>query len=255
LQNIPIRTENGREIRKAFVAAKGHVLVSADYSQIDLRALAHISGDPVLVQTFKSGGDVHASTASEIFHVAAKEVTPEMRRSAKAINFGIVYGQQAYALSQSLNISHETAREFISKYFDRYAGVRAWIESTLELARRTGVVSTLGGRRRQVRDIISESAFARGFAERVAINTPIQGTSADIIKAAMIKLSRTLKEKKLKTRMLVQVHDELLFEVPKAEMNQALLIIREGMEGATQLQVPLVVDIKHGPNWNNMEKE
>lgn len=254
LQNIPIRTDKGREIRRAFVASQGQVLISADYSQIDLRALAHISGDPALIRTFKAGGDVHAATAGEMFHVAPAEVTPDMRRSAKAINFGIVYGQQAFALSQSLGIPMEQAKDFIAKYFERYAGVRGWIESTLAKARQTMVVSTLAGRRRRVPDINAANAFTRGFAERVAINTPIQGSSADIIKFAMIRVDDELCERKLKTRLLVQVHDELLFDCPKNELESAIDLIRRGMESAYELQVPLLVDIKIGSNWSDMDK-
>ncbi|MCG3203725.1 MAG: DNA polymerase I [Elusimicrobia bacterium] len=254
LQNIPIRTENGRLIRRAFVASPQQVLVSADYSQIDLRSLAHMSGDPALIEAFHQGGDVHAATASDMFNVALAQVTPEMRRSAKAINFGIVYGQQAYALSQSLNIPMDKAKEFIQKYFEKYAGVRAWIESTLENARKTMVVSTLAGRRRRVPEINSANSFTRGFAERVAVNTPIQGTSADIIKFAMIRVFDDLKKSHLKTKMLLQVHDELLFDCPKDELKKALPLIRHGMEGAFKLRVPLVVDIKTGHNWADMEK-
>ncbi len=254
LQNIPIRTEKGRLIRRAFVPAKGNVLVSADYSQIDLRSLAHMSGDPALIRTFQSGGDVHAATASEMFHVAIDQVTADQRRSAKAINFGIVYGQQAYALSQSLAIPMETAKDFINKYFERYAGVRAWIESTLVDARKNMVVTTLAGRKRKVPDINATNAFTRGFAERVAVNTPIQGTSADIIKFAMIRVFDEINKKKLKTRMILQVHDELVFDCPKNELEKALPLIRTGMEQAFELKVPLVVDIKTGPNWNDMEK-
>jgi len=255
LQNIPIRSEQGREIRKSFVAPAGSILVSADYSQIDLRALAHISGDPTLIETFKAGGDVHRATAAQIFKVPIAEVTDEMRRRAKAINFGVVYGQQAYALSQSLGIEFAEAKDFISKYFERYAGVRSWIDRTLDEARKNGVVSTLAGRKRKLPDINSPSAFARGFAERVAINTPIQGSSADIIKVAMIRLSEEIGARKLRTRMLVQVHDELLFEVPESEEDEAISLIREGMESAFQLKVPILVDIKKGKNWNDMEKQ
>jgi DNA polymerase-1 len=254
LQNIPIRSENGRLIRRAFVAPEGSVLVSADYSQIDLRALAHISGDPVLIKTFLAGGDIHASTAAEIFHVAPSAVSSEMRRSAKAINFGIVYGQSAFALAQSLSIPMEQAKEFITKYFERYAGVRTWIDATLAEARKTGVVATLAGRRRNIDDINSPNAFTRGFAERAAMNTPIQGTSADIIKQAMIHVDRDLEKSGLATRMLLQVHDELVFEVPKSELDRVLPLIRRAMESAYRLKVPLVVDMKMGVNWNDMER-
>ncbi len=254
LQNIPVRTERGRLIRRAFVAEPGNVLLSADYSQVDLRSLAHMSEDPVLIRTFQAGGDVHTATAAEMFHVEAKDVTTDMRRSAKAINFGIVYGQQAFALSQSLGIPLETAKEFIAKYFERYAGVRAWIDRTLAEARKNLYVTTLAGRRRRVADINASNAFTRGFAERVAMNTPIQGTSADIIKFAMIRIFDDLKKKKLKTRMLLQVHDELLFECPKSELSEAAALIRAGMENAFMLKVPLVAEMKIGENWNDMEK-
>ncbi len=254
LQNIPIRTENGRKIRRAFVSAPGTILISADYSQIDLRALAHISGDPALIETFKQGGDVHLATASQMFHVEPSQVTPDMRRSAKAINFGIVYGQQAFALSQSLGIEIAVARDFINKYFERYAGVRAWIESMLADARKTGFVQTIAGRRRRVPDINSTNAQARGFSERVAMNTPIQGSSADIIKYAMIRVDKELDKQKLKTRMLLQVHDELVFEVPEQEEARMLPVIKDAMESAFALKVPLVADIKTGRNWNDMQK-
>jgi DNA polymerase-1 len=254
LQNVPIRSENGRKIRRAFISGPGSILISADYSQIDLRALAHISGDPALIETFKQGGDVHLATASQMFHVALDQVTPDMRRSAKAINFGIVYGQQAYALSQSLGIELATAKDFIAKYFERYAGVRAWIESILAEARKTGFVQTIAGRRRRVPDINSTNAQARGFSERVAMNTPIQGSSADIIKYAMIRVDKRIAEEDLKTRMLLQVHDELVFEVPEQEEGRVLPVIREAMESAFTLSVPLVADIKTGRNWNDMQK-
>ena len=254
LQNIPIRSEHGRRIRKAFVASQGNVLLSADYSQIDLRALAHMSEDPLLIKTFEAGGDVHRSTASAVFHAPPDHVTEEMRRRAKAINFGIVYGQQAYGLSQGLGIPMEEAQAFIKAYFEKYAGVRVWIDRTLEVARQTGWVSTLAGRRRQVKDITSKNGSLRGFAERIAINTPIQGSSADIIKAAMINVYHELVEKALKTRMLVQVHDELLFDVPNDELDVVVELVRRGMESAFPLRVPLVVDLKIGANWNDMKK-
>lgn len=252
LQNIPIRTELGRQIRKAFVAEPGSVLVSADYSQIDLRALAHMSNDPVLVATFKRGGDIHAATAAEVFHVNAGSVTAEMRRRAKAINFGVVYGQQSWGLSQGLGIPVAEAEDFIRRYFEKYAGVKVWIDATLAEARKKGYVTTLAGRRRPVPDILSQNFSIRGFAERIAVNTPIQGTSADIIKMAMIRVQREIEQRRLKSRMLVQVHDELLFEVPKEELDAVLPLVREGMEKATDLAVPLVVDIKTGANWSEM---
>ncbi|MFN0117819.1 MAG: DNA polymerase I [Elusimicrobiota bacterium] len=254
LQNIPIKSDKGREIRRSFIAEEGCLLVSADYSQIDLRALAHMSDDPVLVKTFHEGGDIHLATAAEVFGVDKKDVTTEMRRNAKAINFGIVYGQQAYALSQSLGIPMETAKEFIKKYFEKYAGVKTWIEKTLESAREHGFVLTLAGRKRNIPDIKASNAMARGFAERTAMNTPIQGTSADIIKFAMISMEKLMKLKKFKSKMLLQVHDELVFEVPENEMKEILPLIKSEMENAFKLKVPLLVDIKIGKNWNDMEK-
>ena len=196
----------------------------------------------------------HRRTASEVFHVPVENVDKEMRRRAKAINFGIVYGQQAYGLSQGLGIPMEEAQAFIKAYFEKYAGVRVWIDRTLEVARQTGWVSTLAGRRRQVKDITSKNGSLRGFAERIAINTPIQGSSADIIKAAMINVYHELVEKALKTRMLVQVHDELLFDVPNDELDVVVELVRRGMESAFPLRVPLVVDLKIGANWNDMKK-
>lgn len=254
LQNIPIRSDHGRLIRQAFVAPAGHVLLSADYSQIDLRALAHVSEDPALIEAFSKGGDIHTATASDVFHVPADRVTSDMRRRAKAINFGIVYGQQAFGLSQSLGISMEEAKEFIQRYFEKYSGVRSWIDRTLETARHTGFVTTLAGRRRPVRDINSSNGAARGFAERVATNTPIQGSSADIIKAAMIRCRTEFLSSGIASRMLLQVHDELLFEVPNGEITTVVPIIRASMEGAFSLRVPLVVDMKSGANWNAMQK-
>ncbi len=253
LQNIPVKSEHGRDIRRAFVAPKGSVLVSADYSQIDLRVLAHMSGDPLLIKTFASGGDVHTSTAADVFHVPVNDVTSEMRRRAKAINFGIVYGQQAYGLSQALGISQKEAQAFIDLYFERYAGVKTWIEKTLAEARKAGVVSTLAGRRRFVPDINSKNGSLKGFAERIATNTPIQGGSADIIKAAMIRVQNALDKQKLGTKMLLQVHDELLFEVPEAELNAVLPLITDGMENAFKLRVPLLVEARSGPNWTDMK--
>lgn len=254
LQNIPVRTEKGRAIRRAFIPASGFVLVSADYSQIDLRALAHMSDDEALIRTFRSGGDVHTMTAAEVFHVEPRDVTADMRRKAKAINFGIVYGQQAWALSQALEVPLEEAQAFIERYFERYAGVRRWITETLENARRTGVVKTVAGRRRAVPDLASTNGTERGFAERVAINTPIQGSSADIIKYAMIRVSDEIARRGSGTRMLLQIHDELVFEVPLSEWPAAAELIRDGMENAFALKVPLLVDVKAGPNWDAMEK-
>jgi DNA polymerase-1 len=254
IQNIPIRSENGRLVRKAFIPAEGNVLLSADYSQIDLRVLAHMSGDANLVKAFKAGGDIHTATAADVFHVKPEDVTTDMRRNAKAINFGIVYGQQAYGLSQTLGIPQKEAQEFINRYLERYSGVKEWIEATLAEARKTGQVRTISGRLRKVPEISSTNQSIRGFAERVAMNTPIQGSSADIIKVAMVSLWDAMKEKNLKAKMIIQVHDELLFDVPEAELSTMIDLARRHMEGAYQLKVPVVVDMKKGKNWNDMEK-
>jgi DNA polymerase I len=247
LQNIPIRTELGRKIRSAFVAPPGHQLVSADYSQIELRVLAHLSKDPVLSQSFLSAEDVHARTAMEIFGVAPSEVNAEHRRRAKAVNFGVIYGQGEQGLSKSLGISRAEAGQFIAAYFRRYQGVRAFMEATLEQARQTGTVRTLLGRLRRVSDIKSSHFGRRAAAERVAMNTPIQGTAADLLKLAMLRLGAPVSPG---CRMILTVHDELVFEVPDAELESALPAIKERMENIYTLDVPLVVDVGYGPSWD-----
>jgi DNA polymerase-1 len=252
LQNIPIRTEVGRQIRKAFIPADGHVLLSADYSQIDLRMLAHISGDPVLVKAFQSGEDVHTTTASEIFGVKPAEVNSDLRRVAKSINFGIVYGISAFGLSQQLQIPADEAKDHIQRYFDRYPGVRAWIDRTLEEARKDGFVRTLLGRIRYLPEITSKNIQMRNFAERTAMNTPIQGTSADVIKLAMIQLARAKERDEWAGEMLLQVHDELVFEVPNDAVAATKLVIKRLMETVLELSIPIVVDLKAGPNWAEM---
>ena len=254
LQNIPIRSEAGRRIRRAFVAPKGKLLVSADYSQIDLRVLAHESGDEALTASFKNGEDVHQRTASEIFHVSADKVTADQRRAAKAINFGIVYGQTAFGLSGQLGISQQEASAYIKAYLQRYPGVSAWVERNLTQAKADGSVRTLLGRVRWLPDLAAKNAAVRQFNERAARNTPIQGGSADIIKLAMLDAARELAKGKLGGVMLLQVHDELLFEVDKAEVPAFAKWARGVMEGAVKLRVPLVVDVKAGPNWQDMEK-
>lgn len=253
LQNIPIRTELGQSIRRAFIPAKELVFVSADYSQIDLRVLAHISGDAVLSKAFRQGGDIHLATASEVFNLQPEEVAPEIRNRAKAINFGIIYGQSAFGLSQSLGISEEEAKAYIDKYFSRYSGVKSWIEKTLKEAQEKGYVTTLLNRRRYLPEINSSNNNVRALAERIAINTPVQGSSADIIKVAMIRIDRKFKEEKLSAKMLVQVHDDLLFEVDEKEVSKVKKIVKEEMEGAVQLSIPLLVDIKTGQNWADMK--
>lgn len=251
LQNIPIRTELGREIRKAFVPREGWKLVVADYSQIELRLLAHMSKDKVLTEAFRNNEDIHTRTAAEVFGVPPLMVTPEMRRNAKAVNFGIVYGQTAFGLAQGLGIDRREADTYIKAYFERYAGVRKFIDSTIAEVRRTGVAVTLLGRERPIPDINSRNPNARGFAERTAVNTPLQGTAADIIKLAMIRLDRKLVGAKMESRMLLQVHDELVLEAPPAEVEEVRALVKKEMESVYPLNVPLLVDTGVGDNWRD----
>ncbi|MGD0681668.1 MAG: DNA polymerase I [Terracidiphilus sp.] len=253
LQNIPIRTELGREIRAAFTAAPGTILLSADYSQIELRLLAHFSGDPLLMRAYRNNEDIHTLTASEVFGVPATGMDKQTRNRAKAVNFGIVYGISPFGLAAQLGIPQSEARDYIDRYFARYTGVKTFIEQTLEATRKTGSVRTLFGRVRPIPDIESRNPNQRGFAERTAINTPLQGTAADLIKLAMIALDRKLTARKLKTRMVLQVHDELLFEVPADESAEVEKLVRAEMEGVIQLKVPLVADLTFGPNWRDMK--
>ena len=253
LQNIPIRTELGRGIRAAFTAEPGHVLLTADYSQIELRLLAHFSRDPLLVEAYRRGDDIHTLTASQVFGVPPLMVTPDHRRQAKVVNFGIVYGLSAFGLSQQLGIETGEAKQFIANYFERYKGVRAFIDKTLEEARRDMKVTTLFGRVRPIPDINSKNANQRGFAERTAVNTPLQGTAADLIKVAMIRIDAALRERGLKSRMTLQVHDELVFEVPESEVEMMQPLVREHMEKVHALAVPLQVDMGVGMNWRDLE--
>jgi DNA polymerase-1 len=252
LQNIPIRTELGREIRAAFTAAPGTQLLSADYSQIELRLLAHFSGDPLLVHAYQNNEDIHTLTASEVFGVSPAQMDKQTRNRAKAVNFGIVYGISPFGLAAQLGIPQAEARAYIERYFARYSGVQAFIEKTLEATRKTGSVRTLFGRIRPIPDIESRNPNQRGFAERTAINTPLQGTAADLIKLAMISIDRKLTERALKTRMVLQVHDELLFEVPTNESAEVEALVRAEMEGVIKLNVPLVADLAFGPNWRDL---
>jgi DNA polymerase-1 len=253
LQNIPIRTELGREIRAAFIADPGYSLLSADYSQIELRLLAHFSEDPLLVEAFRNGDDIHRLTASQVFGVPPMLIDAEHRRRAKAVNFGIVYGLSAFGLSQQLGIDQREAKKFIDAYFEKYAGVRRYIDRTLEETRKEQSVKTLFGRTRPIPDINSKNANMRGFAERTAVNTPLQGTAADLIKLAMIQIDEELRSRKLKSRMLLQVHDDLLFEVPENEIELMRGLVREKMESVHKLNVPLLVELGVGPNWRDVK--
>jgi DNA polymerase I len=249
LQNIPIRTELGREIRAAFVPREGWKLIIADYSQIELRLLAHMSRDAVLVEAFRNGEDIHTRTAAEVFGVPPLMVTPEHRRNAKAVNFGIVYGQTPFGLAGQLGIDRKEAELYIRAYFERYAGVRRFIDATIAEVRRTGVAVTLSGRRRPIPDMQSRNPNARGFAERTAVNTPLQGTAADFIKMAMIQIDEKLRG--MQTRMLLQVHDELVFEAPPEEVERVRAMVKSEMETVERLIVPLVVDVGVGDNWRD----
>ncbi len=250
LQNIPTRTPEGRRIRQAFIAPPGFEILSADYSQIDLRVLAHISGDRNLIEAFQSGADIHSQTAADIFKVFPEMITAEMRRRAKIVNFGVVYGMSPFGLAKELGISQAVAKEYIEGYFARYRGVRDYIDKTLAEARKKGYVTTLMNRRRYLPEINSPNPAVRQFAERTAINTPIQGTSADLIKMAMINIARRLRGGGYETGMIMQVHDELVFEVARHEKEEVISLIREGMEKVAELKVPLQVGISSGPNWD-----
>jgi DNA polymerase-1 len=257
LQNIPIRTQEGREIRSAFLPAEGWQLLKADYSQIELRILAHFSGDEALLGAFQQDEDIHARVASEVFGVPAQQIQAEMRRRAKAVNFGIIYGQTAFGLAKGLNISKEDASQFIDAYFARYPGVRAFMEKTLDACREKGYVSTILGRRRAVEGVRHSSRRGDGrfrtLPERIAINTVIQGSAADLIKQAMINVHRRLVEERLQARMLLQIHDELVFEVPSSELAHLANLVESEMTGAARLDTPLKVDVKSGANWAECE--
>ena len=253
LQNIPIRSESGLLVRKCFIAREGFTLLSADYSQIDLRVLAHLSGDRGFTEAFRNGEDIHLRTASEIFHSAPQLVTTEMRRAAKAINFGIVYGKTAQGLSQDLGISRAEASNYIKHYFEACPGVKEWSERTVAEAKRTGMVRTFAGRRRLLPELTATNPHLRSFAERAAINTPVQGGSAEIIKKAMVGLFARLRGSE-DVFMLLQVHDELVFEVREGAVKEAAVLIKKEMEGAYDLSVPLVAELKAGLNWRDMKK-
>jgi DNA polymerase-1 len=253
LQNIPIRTEVGREIRRAFVAEPGHKLIAADYSQVELRVLAHIAGDEGLRRAFANDEDIHASTAAAVLGLPLEQIDKYQRRIAKAVNFGLIYGQSAFGLAQSTGMSRDEARAFIDTYFSKYPGIQRYIEDTKKMALEQGYVETLWGRRRDFSNLADMKGPARGSAEREAINMPIQGTAADIIKQAMITLHARLREQKMRSRLLLQVHDELVLEAPNEETAQAARLTREVMASACQLNVPLKVDVEIGDNWLEME--
>lgn len=252
LQNIPVRGEMGSQIRQAFVPPRGWVFLSADYSQMELRLLAHFSGDPTLLQAFQEGVDIHRQTASVVFNIHPELVSSDMRRQAKVINFGIIYGMSAFGLAKQLGIGNRLSQEFIQRYFAKYSGVKAYLDATLETARARGWVTTLMGRRRQIPNITSANRIVRREAERAAINTPLQGSAADIIKKAMLDVEKALTKAGLAARMLLQLHDELLFEVPREELPATVKLVRQVMEGTVELKAPLVADIRTGGNWGEM---
>ncbi|HEV8523122.1 MAG TPA: DNA polymerase I [Terriglobales bacterium] len=253
LQNIPIRTELGREIRAAFIAEPGHVLVAADYSQIELRLLAHFSDDSLLIEAFRRGDDIHTLTASRVFGTPPLMVDAEQRRRAKAVNFGIVYGLSPFGLSQQLGIEHREAKQFIENYFRTYTKVRAYLDRTLEECRREQKVRTLFGRIRPIPDINSPNPNMRGFAERTAMNTPLQGTAADLIKLAMIRIDAEIERRKMRSRMTLQVHDELVFEAPESEVEDLRTLVLDKMQNVYKLKVPLVAELGVGPNWRDLD--
>jgi DNA polymerase I len=249
LQNIPIRRELGKDIRRGFIPREGWVMMAADYSQIELRLLAHLSHDPAFVEAFNAGGDIHRQTASIIFDVPLEEVTSEMRSRAKTINFATIYGQGAHALSRQLKIEHAEARRFISTYFERFSGIRRYLDEMVEFARQNGYVQTIFGRRRYIPELRERNFSIRAFGERTAANSPIQGSAADLIKIAMIRIASAIRKQSLTGRMLLQVHDELVFELPGEELSLLEKVVRGEMEGAARLSVPLVVDVGTGKNW------
>jgi len=250
LQNIPIRTAEGRKIREAFIAETGHTVLSADYSQIELRILAHLSQDPLLLESFKQNEDIHTRTAAEIFGLMPNLVTEQMRREAKVINFGIIYGMSSFGLAKELGISPKAAGAFIENYFQKYKGVKTYLDRILKDAKKHHYVTTLMKRRRYIPEINSKNLTVRQFAERTAINAPIQGTAADLIKVAMLSISNRLATEKLKTKMLMQVHDELVFEVPEKELELVSQMVKEEMENVMELTIPLRVEIHWGKTWS-----
>ena len=253
LQNIPVRGELGQQIRQAFIAPPNSHLLSGDYSQIDLRALAHLSQDQGLLDAFNQDEDIHATTAAQLYGVDTSQVTADMRRVAKTVNFGVIYGMSGYGLERATELSREEATRFIASYFEKYPGIKQYLESTKQQAREKGYVQTLLDRRRSIPEINSANRQVREAAERMAINMPVQGTSADIIKVAMVNLYREMGQRQLKSKMLLQVHDELLFEVPAEELEEMRQLVPEIMSAALELIIPLKVDVKSGQNWGELK--
>ena len=249
LQNIPVRMELGRAIRRVFVPEEGCVFVDADYSQIELRILAHMSGDKQLIEAYREEQDIHRITASQVFHVPLDEVTPQLRRNAKAVNFGIVYGISAFGLSEDLSITRKEAGEYIQKYFETYPGVKSFLDRLVAEGKEQGYVTTVYGRRRPIPELKSNNFMQRSFGERVAMNSPIQGTAADVMKIAMIRVDRALRTEGLRSRIILQVHDELLLEVPGEEKDQVMELLEREMTHAADFAVPLEVDVNCGDNW------
>ena len=249
LQNIPVREELGREIRKAFIPDEGELFLSADYSQIELRIMAHLSGDENMLEAFNSGNDIHAATAAKIFKIPLTEVTPDMRRKAKTANFGIIYGISTFGLAERLNIPRAEAKELIDGYFATYPDVKRYMDNSIRLAKEEGYVETIYGRKRFLADINSQNSVVRGYAERNAINAPIQGSAADIIKIAMVQIQQRLGDEKLRTKMTMQVHDELNFTVPKEETSRVKELVVSEMQNVIKLKVPLIADCGVGDNW------
>ena len=249
LQNIPIRTARGQQIRGAFVAEEGKKIISADYSQIELRLIAELSGEDNMIKAFQNGEDIHASTASKLFKIPLDQVDKTQRSQAKTVNFGIIYGQGAFALAEQTGLSRTEAKQMIDSYYENYPKLKIFMTEQVEKARKNGFVETILGRKRHLKDINSNNFVVRGHAERNAVNAPIQGSAADIIKVAMINIDRALSEGGFKTKMLLQVHDELLFEVPEEEIEQIKTLIKEKMESAVKTKVPLIVEVGVGNNW------
>ena len=249
LQNIPIRTEEGRLIRKAFVPSKGSVLLDADYSQIELRVLADLANDEVMLDAFKNGADIHRKTASEVFKVDFDKVTSLQRSNAKAVNFGIVYGIGDYSLSKDLHITRKEAKEYIENYLDTYKGIKQYMEDIVAIGKEKGYVETIMNRRRYIPELKSKNYNVRSFGERVALNTPIQGSAADIIKVAMVKFYNRLNEEKLKAKLILQVHDELIVDCPKDEREKVLEIMKDVMTHAVDLKVDMKIDVNSADNW------